>query len=567
MIFMMTVIPFLAGAQTIDDKEAIARLTGVVDVEEVDSQDLEMLSDMIHNPIKINSATTGRLEKSGIFTSFQIASIHDYRSRHGDILSLMELSSLDGFSSDIVSRLAPFITLNGGTPVVGLKAVQHDISVRSGVKTEETLSLMYGVRSRVRTGAMTLSVSGSKAYSERGYALSDMSGNISWNHSSGNLIIGDFNARFGQGMCLWNTSQIGGLTAPSAFMRKPSGIAPTFSFTGSSALSGAAGDLSFGRWKVTALVAFPGIKQVRSKPDKLKFMPAVNVTHYRKYGHVALTHMSEISDFYSSSFRIPRMMSSADASVCISGVNLFGEMAYAWVNSSVGVRCGTDWRLTDALRMAALLKYFPCRGFSNEYGAAVSGEYEVGRSRGEFSADASYYPESKSKDGARSVQVKMQTNWEYDMFECLVFKIRISERLRTWGRRTRTDVRLDVKYTSGIFQSAARINVLDCVNTGVLAYCEGGLRGKTVDADIRAGVFRIDDWDDRIYVYERDAPGSYNVPAYYGRGLWLAMNVTWKVNRGIRIYGRASYVGYPFMDAEKRKPGKAELKIQTVFKF
>jgi hypothetical protein len=84
---------------------------------------------------------------------------------------------------------------------------------------------------------------------------------------------------------------------------------------------------------------------------------------------------------------------------------------------------------------------------------------------------------------------------------------------------------------------------------------------------MKQSVFIVDNWDDRIYAYEYDVPGSFNVPAYYGRGVWIASMLSWKVSRLIRLYARASYISYPFMSDEKKKPGKAELKLQSVFKF
>jgi hypothetical protein len=84
---------------------------------------------------------------------------------------------------------------------------------------------------------------------------------------------------------------------------------------------------------------------------------------------------------------------------------------------------------------------------------------------------------------------------------------------------------------------------------------------------MRQGVFHVDDWDDRIYVYEHDAPGSFNVPAMYGRGLWTSLAAGLKVSYRLRIYARTAYTGYPFMEAEKKKPGKAELKLQLQCRF
>jgi hypothetical protein len=94
---------------------------------------------------------------------------------------------------------------------------------------------------------------------------------------------------------------------------------------------------------------------------------------------------------------------------------------------------------------------------------------------------------------------------------------------------------------------------------GFLFYLEAGMKREKVSAYFRQGCFFIDEWGDRIYAYERDAPGSFSVPAYYGRGIWTALTGSWRFIKKGRIYIRAAVTTYPFM--EEKKPGKAELKL------
>ena len=101
---------------------------------------------------------------------------------------------------------------------------------------------------------------------------------------------------------------------------------------------------------------------------------------------------------------------------------------------------------------------------------------------------------------------------------------------------------------------------------GLLGYVEGGWRRRVLALNLRQGIFRIDDWNDRIYVYERDAPGSFNVPAFYGRGLWTSLNAKVSPLPWLQIHLRSSGTFYPF-PAQKKKPGKAELKLQLDFRF
>jgi hypothetical protein len=101
----------------------------------------------------------------------------------------------------------------------------------------------------------------------------------------------------------------------------------------------------------------------------------------------------------------------------------------------------------------------------------------------------------------------------------------------------------------------------------MLGYIEGGYIPGCISAYLRLGLFMVDDWDDRIYVYERDAPGNFNVPAFYGRGLWTSAYLSSKPKQWLKLYLRASYISYVFMPLETRKPGRAELKFQCVFRF
>ena len=120
-------------------------------------------------------------------------------------------------------------------------------------------------------------------------------------------------------------------------------------------------------------------------------------------------------------------------------------------------------------------------------------------------------------------------------------------------------------YSCEPFVCTARINVLSCDGVGFLSYLEGGYKTERHSVYLRQGLFIVDDWDDRIYVYERDAPGSFNAPAMYGRGVWTSITSSSRLTRALRLYARASYIGYPMM--EKKKPGKAELKLQLQYRF
>jgi hypothetical protein len=244
---------------------------------------------------------------------------------------------------------------------------------------------------------------------------------------------------------------------------------------------------------------------------------------------------------------------------------VFSEVAYDFAERCADVVCGTQFSASETVRLASLARYCP----KDSYQAAFSGAFRTSRidSEGTFSVDAVCYPLGKGKEESHSVQVKVLANWECALSPLLRLKIRLSERFRTWGSRFRTDLRADLSYVSGPWLINMRLNALRCVRTGFVGYFEEGYKTPDMSVYLRQGLFFVDDWEDRIYVYERDAPGSFNVPAMYGRGLWTSAVAGMKFSDRIRLYLRAAYTCYPFMDMEKKKPGKAELKLQLQCRF
>ena len=546
MTFLLSWIPMWIEDVEKDELEAIMGITGAVSVEELDSQEVERLSDCLRNPLHINLAKVSDFERIGIFTPYQIASIMDYRSRHGNICSLSELAYVDGFNQVLVQALAPFISLDVKNLSLDSKSgtkVRQDLHARSSYSPDKE-QYSYGLKYRLSAGDFGCSLSASS-----GADTPSLSGNLTYEGTYGKLILGDFNARFGQGLGLWNTAVIGGLNSPSAFMRKPTGVTPTFSYTGSTALTGAAAVASLGDWRSSFILVVPGLKSIAEKPLKVTLMPAVNITKYMRNGHLSMTHYMNFSEFMTPDFRIPQMKTSADLSLCLRGVNLFSELAYDWVNYGAEAVAGVDLRLGERTRVASLVRFL-----KNEHVAAMSGECRVDKKNDfVFSLETSYKPD----DSVSKLQLKSQLIWNYRILDCLMLKFRLAERLRTWGNKFRTDARVDFIYEYESLYASMRLNLLNCVNTSGLGYMEGGYKREELSAYLRFGLFAVDDWEDRIYVYERDAPGSFNVPAYYGRGFWTAATLSWKAARWCKLYLRASI----------KKPGKAELKFQCVLRL
>ena len=559
-------------AQENGEMEAVLTFLGAESPEEVDEEVVELLSHYFARPLNLNRASVSRMTESGLLDRYRAASLYDYRQRHGDILSLSELSMVDGFSEDIVKRLAPFISMEssslpGEWPAAGRK-FSCDLTVKAGAKHNEEMLWTGGVKARMEAGnRLSALLAFTSPYGRFEHEKFTYSASVMCRcpelHTD--FIIGDFNARFGQGLALWNGLSLSSLSSPSAFMKNPTGISQSASFTGNYSYTGMGVKTSVRRLAVSGFVAFPGIKTLNGKLPEL--MPGVNLTYYGRHGQLAATYVSGLI--------------SADVRWCIDGVDVFAESVYDWAGRVPAALGGTVFPAGEHMKVAAMLRYYPVRFNSehsgamcsstsaeNEYGTSISVEYGLtGRHRAVAVVDAAHLPEPKKNDRGGSMQVKGLLQWEWHMLEWISLKFRFTERYRTWGDAFRSDVRADLQTSLDAFRVNLRLNALKCRDWGMLSYLEGGYEGERMNIWLRQGFFRIDDWNDRIYAYERGAPGGFRVPAYYGRGLWTALTVSMRFINAGRLYLRTSYTGYPFMAIEKRKPGKAELEIQYVCRF
>ncbi len=567
----------------------IMEFLGAGTEEELDPYDVEKLEDLVRNPLEINLATRSALDESGLFTPYQTASLKDYVSRHGDILSLNEMSLVDGFSPSIVAKLAPFISLEGGgiPGQSGRTGMKSDLAVRMGMKKGALPA--YGMKYKLTVGQrVSGGLSVSRTTEAAKWAPDAFSGHAAVHFKrGGKILIGDFNARFGQGLSLWNGLGLSGLSSASSFMRRPSGLSPSSSFTGGYSLRGIAGEIDAGRTRITVLAA---MKQGR---DHVSVMPALSVSRFFRNCQAGITHYADFT-ISSSKVRIPDMKTSADLALCCRGTDIFGEAVFDWVSSKVAALAGISAPAGDNARISAMLRYYPAEfsssrssaarsttKCSNECAASFAADFSAGKwisvngSAGfgssvkrfscKSSADCAYFPVRKSSDLRKSLQVKLQSEWNVMITGSFKAVMRLSERIRTWGEPFRTDIRADFSYVSRHFVSTVRLNALHSVGTGLLGYAEGGCKNENISVYLRQGIFRIDNWADRIYAYERDAPGSFNVPAYYGRGIWTALAMNWKFARWGRMHLRAAWTSYPFMAEEK--PGRAELKLHFSFIF
>lgn len=592
-LYALTVISMNVTAQSDERMKAILYLCGADSEEELDGQEVERFAMLASRPLEINLASRSRMVSSGLMSQYQVASLMDYRSRDGDVLSVSELAAVDGFGEEYANALKPFISFASkalpGQTESGSKRLTHEALARSAVKGE---AFNYGAKYRMNYGGtFEFSSAARTKYSDKDqFPPSAWSMNMTYygKRRLGKVIIGDFNARFGQGLTLWSGMSMSGLSTSSSFSRHPSGLSPSWSWSGIGSHRGVAADLTAGRMVFSTFVSLPGLRSwcESGKPAEISLMTGANVTRYSRNGQFSITGYCLTGPMNMSAEPQGGKLS-GDFRYSWRGVDYFGELAWDFAGESPGAVLGVvfplggDWKLSSAVHSYS--SDF-CSDYSGGMRSWTKTSDEHGVAIGLEKSGAFLTADLAVKDGDRSKrQVRVLFKLPLQLTGTSVLSIRITERFRPYEEilKYRTGARCDLDWSSSglsarygpadkpAWKIRGRIEGLLCRSLAGLTYLEGGRKTDRFSAYLRGTIFIADTWDDRIYSYERDAPGNFTVPAYYGRGWSLSAVSGCKLRlgrgRALKLYFRASTMAYSFM--KEPKPSVSEAKAQAVVMF
>ena len=208
-----------------DFLQAVMTIKGIGSEEYLSEDELEYFRQLAVNPIAINGASSSELLATGLFSPYQAAVIEDYRSRSGDILSLSELSLLDGFGDDYARAVSPFVTFvsNGlpGKPASYGIPAKHESVFRSSLRYDDgndKASGMYGMKYRFSSTGRTVGAGLAlrSPYGASHWPPAERSFFVSLHSRKSDLVLGDFNVRFGQGLALWSGFSMSGTDSPAS---------------------------------------------------------------------------------------------------------------------------------------------------------------------------------------------------------------------------------------------------------------------------------------------------------------------------------------------------------------
>ncbi len=300
-ILLVLLIPFLSFYNTkgqihqVDPQSIIADiLEDIVASSEDDAIDLDALTDdlifLSENPINLNSTSSEELGRLIFLTDFQITSLLDYIKQNGKMLTIYELQLVIGFDFVDISRLTPFVIVAEPTDKSKtfpyFKYGKHDLFVRarSLIETQEgylppppdkpdatryagnKMGLYTRYSYRTRSGLQLGFVGekdpgeeffkGSNPYGFDHYSLHLQVSNLGILKT---LVVGDFNAEFGQGLTLWSSASFGKSPDPMSVRKRAKGLNRFSSTNENEFLRGAGATVRLGIFDITAFGSYKKI--------------------------------------------------------------------------------------------------------------------------------------------------------------------------------------------------------------------------------------------------------------------------------------------------------------------
>lgn len=506
-------------------ENAVLVLSGASCIEELGQEELEHYESLAEHPLDINLAGTSRLLSTGLFTRYQAAALLDYRERSGDILSFTELGLVDGFSAEFADALKPFVRLKTSAPPGSSpgRTFRQTATAGSAVRDngQYTARIKYsaewGETAEFRWTSRT-------TFSDPEFRPGTFSATYYGKRLLGKAVLGHFSARFGQGLAIWSGFSMSGFSSAASFRKRGSGISPTGS--ASAELFGIAAEWTLGSFSMT--------------------------TGYSLKGNRIIGNLSWMSRNLTLGATATEGTASIDWQLSLPDISTYGEFCCSYKGKLQGAG-GFIWVPKYGHKLAFLARWHDAA--YKEYSEAALGWESPTMV---CTADAACRLDKKQAQFKMLLQLR-------PMFTA--GKVTISPKIRWSGRLRpsdefplRNDLRTDIETEWKGWTAAARFNALWCRDFGWLWYIQAGRKDEKFSLYLRGGTFMIDNWDDRIYVYQQDAPGNFNVPAFCGRGWNVSVYSAIHLGRHHSIWARLECVQYPWTPGGKT--GKIEFRLQ-----
>jgi len=275
----------LAGSQLIGRQ--MEHLEGVAETG-IDLSELSRgLEEYLEKPLNINTAGKADLKKLVVLNDMQIRNLLDYRNKYGNFLSIYELKHVDGLGVNALQKILPFVVAGPSQePEINTRKLlqgKHEVLFRYQQKLataegyrkmdDSLLSISpascyvgnpsrlyiryrYQVRGKIKLGLLAEKDPGEKVFSKNyGPDLFSFHAAYEGKGIIRQAIVGDFHARFGQGLVMWSGLSFSGGSDPASIKRYAPGISPNTSANENTFLRGAGISLGSNKFRMTVLIS------------------------------------------------------------------------------------------------------------------------------------------------------------------------------------------------------------------------------------------------------------------------------------------------------------------------
>ena len=542
--------------------ERIAELVEQLSEQGIPTEDLvSRFERMLRNPLNLNAVSREQLEETGLLTLFQVESLLAWRERYGAVRSYAEWALVEGFSPEAVAQLRPFFVLSepGGPR-----------------RTKQT----YTARFKKKWGKEGFSLTTKGLYDSELFSAGAVIDNdpkerfpdfLSISGRYKQLYVGDFTARFGQGLVLWKSFAFTAFGTPASVARRGGGLQCYHSAGESNFFRGIGYSRAFGRLIATAFVSYNAL-DARIVDGRYTSLPtdglhATEAERARRHtmhelvvgANATLTAGRWRFGVTGVAYRYDKANGRRvqdynryqqydglwgnlgfDVYGSLGSLRLFGEAAIDAHGAPAAI-AGAVWSPSYGFETSLTARCYAPAYIATHAGALsslssvsnqIGGVYALQAISGPWTfrlnADYAYHPWKRYRQDAGSSTFKarvqvLRTFRGGAEAECQL----------AWSSRLKGRLRVTVPAGDAWhFSLRAEAN-----RGGAAGYADVRWSpSRKWDLSARATIWKTDDWDSRIYFYERGVPQSFSVEACSGKGIGAYLTAKYAPTQRVEMW-------------------------------
>ncbi len=625
--FFLAIAFIYLQAQEPDLPEAASQIVEEAVILSDNSNEAEALyeefSAYLEHPLDLNNASALELSHFPLFTAFQVQSLLDYRKAYGALFSIYELALIHGFNAQIAEQLHPFLSILPFDPNKKnsfwqrfsqgkhqlLFRTKHTFEGRKGYEEEVLdngnqyylgfpwslyLRYRYTYNKQLQWGITAINGAGEPFFKHINPLGFDFySAHIMVNDLSKHckqLLIGDYQVEFGQGLVIWSGAAIRKSTNVLTVKKQERYFVPHTGSDENRFFRGLAAGFNFDKLTTGIFCSYKfidasmdsnGFKSIQtsglhnttstvnSKHQLGELVAGANVSVifgkvkigcsglWQQYGAENCREVKPYNQFELS--KNYNFNAGIDFSIPWKRCFFFGESGIS-ANGGKALLAGILLDLSYNFRFSTLYRYYTkdyqavyAKGFGensktcNEEGWYVGLQW-IPHRQWTFNACADIYAFPWFRYGinapSNGSDYHLQICWQTTAETLMSFSLQQSSKaasVELSDRNTKPVVNneiIAIKYNIR-YETLPGLRMedrLQCAfingstqETGLLIYHDINYKMPFMgmDCSVRLALFDTGSWDSRLYAYENSVQGNFSVPAYYSQGARWYFNLHW----------------------------------------